>query len=394
MADGSSLRIALFCHSIVSDWNHGNAHFLRGLIRNLQDSGHRVLALEEEGNWSVSNLVKDHGPEPLLEFKRRFSFVDHRSYILNGRSHLYEWLTGLLGQVDVCLVHEWNPPHLVRAIGETAARLGVVSLFHDTHHRALTEPQRLREMGLDAYSAVLAYGPTIADIYRSATDGPEVLVFHEGADTDLFRPLDRAKGRDVVFVGNWGDEDRNLATWRFFIEQSRSMPDLTFALFGVRYPAEVLDALRNAGVQWGNWLPNYLAPEVYATSKVTVHIPRKEYLEALRGTPTIRVFEALACGIPLVSAGWRDDSGLFQEGADYLAVDSPGQMQEALRWLANDADARARIGSQGRAAVLARHTCRHRAEELVRIIDRLRGGSSRSRVAEAALPAASPFERG
>ncbi len=378
MADGSSLRIALFCHSIVSDWNHGNAHFLRGLIRNLQALGHRVIALEEEGNWSASNLVRDNGMEPVLEFQRRFSFIDHRNYALNGRAHLYGWLSELLSQVDVCLVHEWNPTDLIRAVGETAARLGVVTLFHDTHHRALTEPARIPQMGLDAYSAILAYGPTIADIYRSTTDGPEVLVFHEAADTDLFRPLDRPKTRDVVFVGNWGDDDRNQSTWQFFIEQGRALPDLTFALFGVRYPPDVLEAIQTTGIRWEGWLPNYLAPEVYASSKLTVHIPRKEYVEALRGTPTIRVFEALACGIPLISAGWQDDSGLFEEGADYLAVTAPSQMEEALRWLAADAEARERIGSHGRETVLSRHTCRHRAEQLIDIVQRLvsRGGQS------------------
>ncbi len=370
--DGSPLRIALFSHSIASDWNHGNAHFLRGLIRNLQRLGHQVISFEEEGNWSLTNLVRDHGVGPLQEFQRRFPFIDRRSFVLNGRAHLLDWLSDLMGRVDACLVHEWNPPHLIRAIGEVAAQRGVVSLFHDTHHRAYTEPQRIRELGLDSYSAVLAYGPTIADIYRSRVRGPEVLVFHEGADTDLFRPLVRFKSCDVVFVGNWGDEDRNETTWRFLIEPSRMLPDLGFAIFGVRYPPEVLAAIRQAGIGWGGWLPNYLAPEAYAVSKVTVHIPRREYVEALRGTPTIRVFEALACGVPLVSACWRDDSGLFQEGADYVTVDTPSQMAEALRWLAGDAEARRTIGSHGRATVLRAHTCHHRAEELVGIIRQLR----------------------
>lgn len=372
MADSSSLRIALFCHSIVSDWNHGNAHFLRGLIRNLQRMGHQVVALEEVDNWSVSNLVRDHGFQPIREFQRRFPFIEHQGYLLNGRAHLRDWLVDLLSQVDVCLVHEWNPDDLIKAIGETAARLGVVSLFHDTHHRSLTEPQRVHQLGLDSYSAVLAYGPTIAEIYRATTDGPEVLVFHEGADTDLFRPLPGPKSCDVVFVGNWGDGDRNQATREYFIEPCRALPDLSFALFGVRYPAEVVATLQEVGIAWRGWLPNYQAPEVYAASKVTVHIPRKEYVEALHGTPTIRVFEALACGIPLVSAGWRDSSGLFDNGSDYLAVDAPSQMVEVLRWLASDDRARETIGSHGRATVLQRHTCRHRAEELVGIIRRLR----------------------
>lgn len=367
------LRVALFCHSIVSDWNHGNAHFLRGLVRGLDRLGHKVVCLEESGNWSLSNLIKDHGPRPVQEFQRRFAFIDSRNYVLNGRTHLYEWLTDTLSQVDACLVHEWNPTDLIRAIGEVASKLGVVSLFHDTHHRALTEPARIRQLGLDRYSAVLAYGPAIAEIYRSAVSGPEVIVFHEGADVELFRPLSRDKCCDVVFVGNWGDEDRSHTTWKYLIEPGRAASGLSFAVYGVRYPQEVRDALQRCGISWRGWLPNYLAPEAYASSKITLHIPRKEYVEALRGTPTIRVFEALACGTPMVSAEWTDDSGLFEEGSDYVAVHSPAQMVEALHWLAADPDARQRIGSHGRATVLSRHTCQHRAEELAQVIERHRG---------------------
>jgi spore maturation protein CgeB len=374
MIQNKPLRIAVFPHSIVSDWNHGNAHFLRGLIRNLQEMGHQVLSFEEDGNWSLSNLVRDHGLIPIQEFKRRFSFIEHRSYELNGRASLYSWLKELVADVDVCVVHEWNHPHLVRAIGEVAGQTGTVSLFHDTHHRALTEPHRLDAMGLESYSAVLAYGPAIADIYRSLLPEVEAIVFHEGADTDLFRPLDCPKRHDVLFIGNWGDEDRNDTTIRYFIEPGRALPHLSFALFGVRYPEDVLRAIRQAGIFWGGWLPNYSAPEAYAASKLTVHIPRREYVEALHGTPTIRIFEALACGVPLVSAGWRDESNLFEDGSDYVAVDSQAQMIEAVRWLASDAAARSRIGSQGRATILKSHTCRHRAEELVRIVRRLQRG--------------------
>ena len=199
-----------------------------------------------------------------------------------------------------------------------------------------------------------------------------MVVFHEGADVELFRPLVRPKSSDVVFVGNWGDTDRDCSTWQYLIEPSRRAPELRFALFGVRYPAEVREALRECGICWKGWLPNYLAPEAYATSKMTVHIPRREYVEALKGTPTIRVFEALACGVPMISAGWADDSGLFVDGEDYVAVQNPSQMVEAMQWLAGDAAARDRIGAHGRAAVLRSHTCDHRAQELVQVIEGLR----------------------
>lgn len=366
------LRIALFCHSIVSDWNHGNAHFLRGLVRNLHRMGHQVAVFEEEANWSISNLVQDHGEGPVAEFRRRFPFIDHRSFVLDGRARMNDWISDLLDQVDVCIVHEWNPPRLVEAIGRHAARKGVISLFHDTHHRALTEAERLPQLGLERYSGILAYGPTIAEIYRASVSGPEVFLFHEGADTDLFRPLEQEKEWDVLFVGNWGDEDRNETTRQYLIEGAAGLPDAKFALFGVRYPPEVLEDVWAAGIEWGGWLPNYRAPEAYGRSRMTLHIPRKEYVQALRGTPTIRVFEALACGVPLISAGWRDDTGLFEDGADYLAVDTPSQMREAVRWLTGDEDARRRISVHGLDTVVRRHSCAIRARELLEIIQGLR----------------------
>jgi len=376
MSDSRRIRIALFCHSIVSDWNHGNAHFLRGLIRSLQQLGHEVVAFEEEGNWSISNLLRDHGEEPVRQFESRFPYIRYHTYSTKEGAELEAWLSDLLGGFDVCLVHEWNSTPLIRAAGRAAMRTGKLAIFHDTHHRALTEPERLPSLGLEAYSAVLAYGPTIAEIYRSTLDGPEVLVFHEAADTDLFKPLRRRKDTDVLFIGNWGDDDRSTSTRQYFIEQARALPDLSFTIHGVRYPVEVLQEISAAGIRWRGWLPNYLAPEAYAACRLTIHIPRKEYLESLRGTPTIRVFEALACGVPLISAGWRDGTGLFDDGEDFIAVDTPSQMTEAIRWLASDEAARARLEAHGMMTILSRHTCRHRAEELVEIVARLRRGEA------------------
>ncbi len=75
-----------------------------------------------------------------------------------------------------------------------------------------------------------------------------------------------------------------------------------------------MHALKQAGVDYGGYLPNLEAPRVYAESRLTVHIPRQQYTHAMTGIPTIRVFEALACGIPLISAPWQDTEGLFREG--------------------------------------------------------------------------------
>ena len=87
----------------------------------------------------------------------------------------------------------------------------------------------------------------------------------------------------------------------------------------------------------------------------------------LPGIPTIRVFEALACGIPLVSAPWQDSEALFRPGQDFLFAGEGAEMTAHLRDLAHDADLRAALVAHGLETIRARHTCAHRAQELLSI---------------------------
>jgi spore maturation protein CgeB len=98
---------------------------------------------------------------------------------------------------------------------------------------------------------------------------------------------------------------------------------------------------------------------------MTVHVPRRPYVEALPGIPTIRPFEALACGIPLVSAPWWDAEGLFRPGWDFLVARTGQEMERLLRVLRADEGLRAELAEHGRRTVLARHTCAHRVNELL-----------------------------
>ncbi|HET7313647.1 MAG TPA: glycosyltransferase [Salinisphaera sp.] len=94
-------------------------------------------------------------------------------------------------------------------------------------------------------------------------------------------------------------------------------------------------------------------------------MPRRPYVNALPGIPTIRVFEALACGIPLICAPWDDAEGLFSPGVDYLLADGGATMRERLRTVLNDEQAARALSESGRETILARHTCAHRVNELL-----------------------------
>src|SRR6202044_2340210 len=97
-----------------------------------------------------------------------------------------------------------------------------------------------------------------------------------------------------------------------------------------RYPDTALRDLSAAGAHYRGWLPNAKAPAVFARHALTVHVPRRAYATQLPGIPTIRVFEALACGIPLICAPWSDSESLFRPGQDYLVAPTSAAMRSEM----------------------------------------------------------------
>src|SRR4051794_7121344 len=367
------MRAVFFCHAFSSCWNNGNAHFLRGVTRELARLGHEVVVCEPLDGWSRNNALQDGGEAILLEAASLVSGVRVNSY--KDLPDLDEVLQG----ADCVVVHEWNPPELIARIGRRRAHgAGFTLLFHDTHHRAVTAPHELAAFDLDGFDGVLAFGEVLREIYVRRGWARRAFTWHEAADTELFRPMPEVRKEcDVVWIGNWGDNERSRELNEFLVRPIAAL-QLSCRIHGVRYPETVLQAIHANGISYGGWLPNHRAPLAFARARATVHVPRGPYARQLPGIPTIRIFEALACGIPLVSAPWSDDEGLFPAGC-YLHAGSGKAMNAALSALFSDPELAGSISRAGVNAVLARHTCRHRAQELVAIVEGIsRRESSRS----------------
>jgi spore maturation protein CgeB len=372
------LRIVMFYHSVLSDWNHGNAHFLRGVATELIERGNRVVIYEEQGAWSVRNLVQECGQAAL----RRFEAVYPSIKVVRYEPEMLD-IDDVLRSADVVIVHEWNRPELVARIGKHRRDRGeYVLFFHDTHHRSVSDPKAMSAYDLRHFDGVLAYGASIRDVYLRQRWSDHVEIWHEAADTKVFRPLRQAISEsksngtssngnglhasydgDVVWIGNWGDDERVEEIREFLIEPVKQLR-LKARVYGVRYPQSAIDALASAGIEYGGWLPNFEVPQVFSRFKATVHIQRRPYARLLRGIPTIRPFEALACGIPMVSSPWDDTEGLFTAGSDYLVARDRASMIRHLTWiLDNPTDARA-LAAHGLQTIQQRHTCEHRVDQL------------------------------
>jgi spore maturation protein CgeB len=361
------VRFVMFYHSLVSDWNHGNAHFLRGVALELMARGHTVKVLEPGNSWSRRNLVGEYGADAISDFHRAYPTLSGSVYDLPTLD-----LDQELDDADVVLVHEWNEHALVEAVGHHRATAGGYRLlFHDTHHRSVTEAHSVGGYRLENYDGVLAFGEVVRQRYLDQGWAERAWTWHEAADVGRFRPMpEQPREGDVIWIGNWGDEERTAELDEFLIGPIKVL-GLRARVHGVRYPAEARSRLAEAGIEYAGWLPNYAVPEAFAAFRITLHIPRRPYVEALPGIPTIRVFEALACGIPLICSPWSDAEHLFSPGEDFLVARNGKEMQQCISALLANPEAAMAMARRGRRTILSRHTCGHRVKELMAIIDEL-----------------------
>jgi spore maturation protein CgeB len=355
------MRIVLFYQSLISDWNHGNAHFLRGIASELLARGHDVHTYEPRNSWSIENLIAEHGTEPLAEFQKAYPHLSSNRYELDELK-LDEALDG----ADLVIVHEWNEAELIDRLGEyRRVTGGFYLLFHDTHHRMAAH--QFLPFSLRNYDGVLAYGQVLTDRYLSNRWAKRAWTWHEAADVRVFHPLPQiSRTLDVVWIGNWGDDERTAELYEFLVQPVKDL-QLSAEVYGVRFPDEAIATLDQAGIRYRGWLPNYRVPEVFAKARVTLHIPRRPYVRELPGIPTIRPFEALACGIPLICSPWHDTERLFTPGIDFLIAHDGKEMKRLLSQVLSEPSFAEDLAINGLATIKQQHTCAHRVDELLAI---------------------------
>lgn len=356
-------KLVLFCQSLRSDWNHGNAHFLRGLLSECWHRGFDILALEPANSWSAENLLRDHGLAALDAWRTAYPPLPLTIYEPAALD-----LDQVLDGADLVLVHEWNEPELVARVAAHRNSGGrYLLLFHDTHHRIASGSTVIGGPDLDGFDGVLAFGQALRDAYIRQGWVQRAFAWHEAADLRVFRARPEiGRQNDLVWIGNWGDEERTAELHEYLIEPVASL-GLSARVHGVRYPGEARWTLSEAGISFAGYLANFRVPDVFAQAAATVHIPRRPYVRILPGIPTIRVFEALACGIPLVCAPWEDTEGLFTPGEDFLVARNGAEMRGHLDAICHDPRLVAELSEHGRATVEARHSCAHRVDELLAI---------------------------
>ena len=343
------LRVVVLGLSLSSSWGNGHATTYRALLKAFAARGHEVLFLERDVPWYAAHRDLPHPEFCRLAFYPDLAGLEaHRSAI---------------AAADAVVVGSYVPDGAaVCALAQD--RAGGATAFYD-----IDTPVTLAKLaqGDDAYlSAALIPG---FDLYLSFTGGPTLGLLERrygaraaralfcSVDADAYRPLPGAAPRwDLSYLGTYSD-DRQPALERLLIEPARCAPERRFAVAGPQYPAGIAWP---ANVERLEHVPPGEHAAFYAASRFTLNVTRADMVRAGH-SPSVRLFEAAACGTPLISDAWPGLDAILEPDREIVLAAGPDDVLGALAW---PEERRSAMAGAARARVLAGHTAGHRAGEL------------------------------
>ncbi len=355
------MKIVVFGLTITSSWGNGHATTYRSLLKALARRGHSIQFIEKDVEWYRSNRDL---PEP------KFCTVS-----------LYEeWerdsaeLLGLCFDADAIVVGSYFPD----AIAATTALLKTVRcpvLFYDIDTPITL--QQLRNHGGTAYLTA-ALIPSYA-AYLSFTGGPALreleevfgaqraIAFYCSVDPELYRPVAaRAEfACDLSYLGTYA-ADRQPKLMRLLDAAAELAPQQTFMVAGPQYPEDAIQWQSN--VRRMVHVPPRDHPAFYCSSRFTLNITRDDMVAA-GYSPSVRLFEASACGATILSDNWPGLAEFLTPGKEILLPKNATEVAHLLKEMGDEE--RERMGQRARARILAAHSAEHRALQFEEIVSSL-----------------------
>jgi spore maturation protein CgeB len=344
------LRIVILGLSITSSWGNGHATTYRGLVRELTARGHDILFLERDVPWYASNRDL---PRP--RHGRTVLYLD--------LAELKECFTDEIEEADMVIVGSYVPDGA--AVGDWVTRTARgVTAFYDIDtpvtlaKLARGEDDYLTAELIPQYQLYLSFtGGPILERLEQEFGSPMARALYCSVDPELYYPEPARIRWDLGYMGTYSD-DRQPALARLLIEPARAWRDGRFVVAGPQYPRRVRWP-RN--VHRIEHLPPKRHRSFYNAQHFTLNLTRADMIAA-GYSPSVRLFEAAACGTPIISDFWDGLETLFEPELEILIARSS---TEVLEWIRDVPEPeRRKLGERGRARVLAEHTAAHRAAEL------------------------------
>ena len=351
------MKLVIFGLSVSSSWGNGHATLWRGLIHALHDLGHKVLFFEQDAPYYAQHrdLVELPGGELVL-------YKSWKEISARAARELADADAGIVTSYcpDAAQASEvlLTSPARIRCFydldtGVTIARL-----------KAGEQVPYILPGGLGDFDLVLSYtGGLALKELKTRLSARHVAPLYGSVDPEVHRPanVDPRFQSNLSYLGTYA-ADRQASLEDLFLEPSRRRPDLQFLLAGSMYPGDM------------RWPENVrVLPHVppgdhsafYSSSGLTLSITRGAMAE-MGYCPSGRLFEAAACGVPILSDEWEGLDYFFEPGLEIIVARTTGHVMDALAKSPEDLE---KIGRAGRERVLEAHTARRRALELENILE-------------------------
>jgi len=339
------MRIVVLGLSLGSSWGNGHATTFRALLKAFAARGHEVLFLEREMPWYAG----DHRDLVDPDFCTLAYYSD--------LDDLTRWQDAIAG-ADAVIVGSYVPDGV--AVGRYVQAHARRSAFYDIDtpvtlaKLARGDFEYLSPAVIPGYDTYLSFtgGPTLDRLEREF-GAPAARALYCSVDPEAYRPLEMPVRWDLSYLGTYSD-DRQPTLTRLLIDVARAAPDRRFAVAGPQYPADIDWP---ANVERIDHLPPAEHAAFYSASRFTLNVTRADMIAA-GWSPSVRLFEAAACGTPIISDSWAGLDAIFAQGSEIILADTTADVLAAL-----DRDAAA-LGRAARRRVLAEHTAAIRAGEL------------------------------
>jgi spore maturation protein CgeB len=349
------LSIVVLGLSLSSSWGNGHATTWRALLKSFAGRGHRILFLERDVPWYAEN--RDLVDPPYCDLRFYRSLEELRTV----------WAAAIKA-ADAVIIGSFVPDGAeVGRLVQSSANGPVI--FYD-----IDTPVTLRKLLAADHEYITPDLIPCFDLYLSFSGGPlldrlrdnygaQAVALWCSVDADAYRPIAVEKRWDLSYLGTYS-EDRQPTLDRLLIEVARRAPDLSFVVAGPQYP----DSIRwPANVQRLDHVAPAEHAAFYCSSRFTLNVTRRDMIAA-GFSPSVRLFEAAACGVPIISDCWNGIDTFFEPGREIFLADGPSAVLRVLR----NPDAGACVGAAACARVLASHTSARRAEELEHLLDSVR----------------------
>lgn len=352
------MKFVIIGLSITSSWGNGHATTYRALLRELANLGHEILFLEKDVPWYAAHRDMPHP-----------AFCELKLYRTNEelRSKYSEAVAG----ADVVIVGSYVQQGV--EVGNWAIdTANGTTAFYD-----IDTPVTMAKLERQDYEYL---DPTTIgryDMYLSFSGGPilEHLEQHYGSpmakalycsvDTHSYFPEEQPLNWQMGYLGTYSD-DRQPTVEKLLNQAAAHFPEEKFVVAGPQYPATIS---WTGNVQRIEHLPPAKHREFYNSQKFTLNVTREDMIKA-GYSPSVRLFEAAACGVPIISDHWEGIESIFEPGREILIAHSTKDVLDYFHNISEEE--RKQIGTKARKKVLKYHTAKARARELVDYVDQLK----------------------